>query len=348
MDTCLWAYYFTNEGSAVNIEEGNVEDQKKFLSERLTLETLRSGRDKKAIEQFEQAACGSRIAEYLINDAWEDDENRNTKVYLVKDKITKEIVYYFAINCGIIYSELGGANLSDAEKDPFERYIAAIQDLENGNNPSGHQNDAESRFRIAMEDLIRAANDPDRATYLLGLADDKAVGKQEENERFAKTAEQEHTMNVQDTFPAIDIKFLCRNKNYHPDIKLNFKIGIYIFWEIIVPRLLKIADAVGCRYVYLFAADNSEMNRQKPAMPVMYTQDFDPYADDEDENEEKEDVLQLVSYYQRELKFEPVTEYKILKPRFERTCFTLIQEVDKFSENRESVWAEYSSVNHDS
>ena len=55
-------------------------------------------------------------------------------------------------------------------------------------------------------------------------------------------------------------------------------------------------------------------------------------------------MLRLVDYYQRELKFEFVTKYKILKPHFERTCFTLVQEVEGLQENRESVWLTHLPV----
>lgn len=250
-----------------------IEEQKKYLFERFKLESLCfSEQNQVDVAQFEQATSGNKIAEYLINEAWEDDKARNTKVYLVRDIVTKEIVYYFAINCGILYNEIEEIQLTEAEK--------------------------------------------------------------------------EHTMNVQDTFPAIDIKFLCRNKKYNPGIKLDFRIGVYVFWEIIVPHLLKVSEMVGCKYIYLFASDNSDRSTSKTKEPIMYTPDYDPYADDEEEEREK--VLRLVDYYQKELKFEFVTKYKILKPHFERTCFTLVQEVDGLQENRESVWLTHLPVDDSS
>lgn len=320
-----------------------IEEQKKYLFERLELESLCfSEQNRVDIEQFEQATSGNKIAEYLINEAWEDDKDRNTKVYLVRDKNTREIAYYFAINCGILYSEIEEIQLTEAEKEPFERYIKALQLTKRKNLTSSQQDEANNKYAEAMNDLYVAAGNPDRASYLFSRADDKALIKEEERELFSDTEEKEHTMNVQDTFPAIDIKFLCRNKKYNPGIKLDFKIGVYVFWEIIVPHLLKVAGMVGCKYIYLFAADNSDRNTSKIQEPIMYTPDYDPYADDEEE--EREEVLRLVDYYQRELKFEFVTKYKILKSHFERTCFTLVQEVEGLQENRESVWLTHLPV----
>lgn len=321
-----------------------IEEQKKYLYEKLDLETLCFLEQNKAdIEQFEQATSGNKIAEYLIHEAWKDDKDRNTKVYLVKDKKTNEIVFYFAINCGILYSEIEDVKLTDEEKLPFERYIKALQVTKKKNLSTNQQDDADKKLAEAMDELYDAIGDPDRLSYLFSRAEDKALIKEEESELFSDTEEKEHTMNVQDTFPAIDIKFLCRNKKYNPGIKLDFKLGLYVFWEIIVPHLLKVAEMVGCKYIYLFAADNSDRSTSKNYEPIMYTQDYDPYADDT--KEEKKEILRLVDYYQRELKFEFVTKYKILKPRFERTCFTLVQEVENLQENRESVWLTHLPVN---
>lgn len=313
-----------------------IEEQKKYLFDRLELESLCFSEQNKAdIIEFEQATSGSKIAEYLRNKAWEDDKERNTKVYLVRDKGTKEIVYYFAINCGILYSDIEEVDLRKEEKAPFERYIKAVRMAKRKGLSGSQQDAANNEYVEAMNDLYFVVGDSDRASYLFSRADDKAMTKEEESELFSDTEEAEHTMNVQDTFPAIDIKFLCRNKKYVPKIQLDFRIGVYVFWEMIVPHLLKVAEMVGCKYIYLFAADNSDRNVNKIKAPIMYAPDFDPY---DDEIDEREKILRLVDYYQRELKFEFVTKYKILKPNFERTCFTLVQEVDALQDNRDSVW----------
>ncbi|MBE5906832.1 MAG: hypothetical protein E7277_08635 [Lachnospiraceae bacterium] len=314
-----------------------IEEQKKYLSDRLEIESLcASEQNKRQIEEFEQAESGDVIAKYLKEDAWIDDEERNTKVYIVRDKITKELVYFFAINCGILYSEIESLKLKENEREPFERVIKAIRDAKRKNLTQKQRDKAENEYSAAMENLFEMIDDPDRVSVLLSCAEDKALKKAEESELFSNTEEKEHTMNVDETFPAIDIKFLCRNKKYKLDIQLDFKLGVYVFWELIVPLLLEVAEMVGCKYVYLFAADNSDRTETKKTRPLMYTQDYDPYADEDEE--EQNNVLRLVQYYQNELKFNFVTKYKILKPKYERTCLTLVQEVNKLSENRENVW----------
>lgn len=70
----------------------------------------------------------------------------------------------------------------------------------------------------------------------------------------------------------------------------------------------------------------------------MWTPDYDPYDDEEDDKSEKEKTHTLVNYYINELKFRYVSKYKLLKSHYERHCYTLIQEVDSLQNNRELIW----------
>lgn len=322
----------------------SIEEQKKFLFNRLKTESLRETEEnKEEIKAFVQATKGEKISNYLINNAWDDDCDRNTKVFLVRDQKTKEIVFFFAINCGILFSELNIWNLSQNEKIPFDKYVEAIQKLKTSNLSKEDEEKANEQLSESMGELWEVVQEPDRVSYLLSLAEEKVQQMEEKMEALSETGEGEHTQQVQDTFPAIDIKFLGRNKEYKPEIQLDFKLGVYIFWEIIVPHLLEIAEKVGCKYIYLFAADNTEENEKLVDVSPMWTPDYDPYAD-EDENEvAKEEIHTLVNYYINELKFRYVSKYKILKPHYERRCYTLVQEVESLQSNRESVWQTHTT-----
>lgn len=317
----------------------SIEEQKKFLFDRLKTEPLRKAEENKdAIKAFVQATKGEKISSYLKNNAWDDDCDRNTRVFLVRDQKTKEIVFFFAINCGILFSELNIWNLSQDEKVPFDRYVEAMQRLKTSNLSKEDEEKANEQMSESMGELWEVVQEPDRVSYLLSLAEEKVQLLEEKREALSETGEGEHTQQVQDTFPAIDIKFLGRNKEYKPEIQLDFKLGVYVFWEMIVPHLLEIAEKVGCKYIYLFAADNTDQTQKVVDAPPMWTPDYDPYAY-EDENEvANEEIRTLVNYYINELKFRYVSKYKILKPHYERRCYTLIQDVESLQSNRESVW----------
>ena len=321
----------------------SIEEQKKYLFDNLELENLRfQDKNKDDIKSFSQATKGDVISNYLINKAWNDDEERNTKVFLIRDKKTKEIAFYFAINCGILFSDLNIWSMTPEEKKPFDKYVEAMQLLKKTDLSEEENEKANEQYSNSMGELWEVVEDPDRVSKLLSLAEEKVQILEEKREVFSGSSEAEHVQQVQETFPAIDIKFLGRNGNYNPSIQLDFRLGVYVFWEMIVPHLLEIADKVGCKYIYLFAADNSEMKEENLSEAPMWTPDYDPYSD-EDEKSEKVEIHKLVNYYINELKFRYVTKYKILKPHFERTCFTLVQEVDDLQKNRESVWQSHIS-----
>ena len=103
-----------------------------------------------------------------------------------------------------------------------------------------------------------------------------------------------------------------------------------------MPQILEIAEKVGCKYVYLFAADESENFYEDPKenQEIPWSKGYEP--DDEISRREKE--RKLVDYYTKELKFTYISEYKVLKPDFERGCITLFQKIDDLEINRQSVW----------
>lgn len=317
----------------------SIEEQKKYLFNRLKTEALRkTDENQKDIKSFVQATKGSNISKYLINSAWSDDCNRNTKVFLVRDTKTNEIVFFFAINCGILFSELNLWNLRQEEKAPFDKYVEAMQKLKTSPLSKENEEKANEQMSESMKDLWEVVQEPDRVSYLLSLADEKVQLLEEKAEAFSETGEVEHIQQVQETFPAIDIKFLGKNKEYKPEIQLDFRLGVYIFWEIIVPHLLAVAEMVGCKYIYLFAADNTDQPGNVINTPPMWTPDYDPYEEENQEKAEEEQIHTLVNYYINELKFRYVSKYKILKPHYERRCYTLVQEVESLQSNRESVW----------
>lgn len=315
-----------------------IEEQKKYLKEQLYVQMLRERPENKdEIKNFQQALEGDNIAEYLKNDAWEADCNHDTRVFLIRDKNTHQIVFYFSINCGILFKEISDLELSEDEEIVFWKYVSALKATKDSSLSVSERIVAETEWAEAMDEMSKLIPDPDRISILLSLADDKVLIKEEKQEAIKETGEEKCALPVKETFPAIDIKFLCRNANYKLGIKLDFKLGVYVFWEIIVPHLLKISDMVGCKFIYLFAADNTE-DEQKELKPApLYTQEYDPYADEDDEEDEK-NVKRLVNYYIREFAFKPVADYKIPKPHYERNCYTLVQEVSELEKNRERIW----------
>lgn len=105
-----------------------ISKQKKYLSENLIVESLRMyDSNQEDIKEFFQATRGNTISEYLNTKAWDDDYNNDTRVFLIRDKKTRKIVYYYALNCGILYKDLNTISMTYKEQECVERLIKAMR-----------------------------------------------------------------------------------------------------------------------------------------------------------------------------------------------------------------------------
>lgn len=126
------------------------------------------------------------------------------------------------------------------------------------------------------------------------------------------------SLKVDCCYSAIELQHLCRNELYIPNQEIQIPLGFGIFWEVIVPEILSITQKIGCKYLYLFAADHSENS----------------------------DIKKLVYYYKNAFKFYECDEDEItiVKPEYDRHCYGLVQEISKLRLNQEAIWQEYSDV----
>ncbi len=316
----------------------SIEEQRTFLAGKFYVQMLRDkAENRENIRSFKQALQGDKIANYLIEDAWEEDCNHDTRVFLVRDKETDDIAFYYSINCGILYKEIGDINLDENEVEVYSEYLSAILRAHDRNLSKEDQIRANDDVATALGKFATVIHDSDRITALINLAENQAMETEEKQEAIIQTREEECAFSVKETFPAIDIKFLCRNGDYKVGIHLDFKMGVFVFWEIIVPHILDISNMLGCKFVYLFAADNTEKKESVNYWPKFYSKDYDP---DDDEIIEEEEIVskKLVNYYIHEFKFKPLAGYKVLKPHYERNCYTLFQEVSELEKNRKAIW----------
>ena len=150
----------------------SISKQKKYLSENLIVENLRMyGSNKEDIKEFLQAKSGNILAEYLNNKAWNDDSNNNTKVFLVRDKRTRKIAYYYALNCGILYKELNTIKMSLVERECVEKLVKAIKQSNLEGLSKEEQDAAYELLGDAYALFAVAAEQPEKANPLKHIED---------------------------------------------------------------------------------------------------------------------------------------------------------------------------------
>lgn len=289
---------FSWEGKTINTNERR-EYFRGFKYEVLTTKT----ENRVLIGEFVSKKANNSLETYIkdVNKAWSEDSSGETRVYLIKDK-SDNIALFFSLKCGLLVGE----NLEEKLSDEDQMFVDAVIEVKREKD-----DDAIQKMYEAGESIF--GTDVDR---LFKLADKRLDTKTEATE----IGQSENTINVPNCISAIELRHLCRNENFQIPPDLGVPLGFGLFWEVIVPIITDITKQVGCKYLYLFAADKSE------------------------EREDRE-FKKLISYYKNVLKFSECDEgIKLVKPEYDNHCYGLIQEVAELEYNREAVWHEFSDV----
>lgn len=265
-----------------------------FFSERLTSNI----KNKELISSFKAPNIGSKLENYLHNDAWNDDLEGETKVYLIKDK-DGLLAAFFSLKCGILYDDKEYQKLTGDELEllslVFKEYI---------------QNSPEKHINIHTYCEYYQQMDYYRKEALVHFAEQKSNDFLE----LQKTHDGKYTRRVYKTYSAMEIVHFCKNSCYSYDGAYTNEVlvGAGFFWEQIIPKIQEAVNIVGCKYLYLFAADNSD--------PIK--------------------ARSLTRYYEYAFKFEEIQNLMVLKPDYDRRCQTMIQEVSEIEFNKSLFWSE--------
>lgn len=186
-------------------------------------------RDVRAFENSKNV----NLVDYLMGDAFDDDARNKTACYVVRDG-DGEILCYFSIKCGLLYSEF--EELKKFEK--FKNHKIKLMELEQ------RSDDAQVKEYIEeiREKLKEAKDDIER---LLGKFESMPPNKQ-----------------VAKSFPSVELTHFCVNEAYRKKwrtygFSARNRIGSTMFWHVIVGIAEKIRSLTGCEYLYLFAADST-------------------------------------------------------------------------------------------
>lgn len=259
--------------------------------------------NKELIKEFESINPKDDLQNYIRDNsrAWNDDMNGETRVYLIKDK-AGDIACYFSIKCGLLVGEDLDERLADDERELLELYVNAKKDADE---------EAEKGFYDAINSMF-----PEKADYIFQIA----LKRFERKTEALEINQSESTINVPMCYSAMEVKHLCKNVKYKMPAEVKVPIGFGLFWEKIVPLIEEISNVIGCKYVYIFAADDVRKENDK-------------------------EIQKLVRYYKNDLKFSECGEgLKLIKPDYDNYCYGLVQEVSKLKANRENIWEEFSDV----
>lgn len=255
------------------------------------------------ISEFISKKANNALEAYIRDEgkAWAEDLEGETRVYLVKDK-SGNIALFFSVKCGLLVKE----NLEEKLSDEDQAFVDTLIDVKKSK-------DENSIRQMYDAGLSMYGNEVDR---LFEIADRRLDTKTESTE----IGQSENTINVPNCISAIELRHLCKNESFKVPEEVDIPLGFGIFWEVVVPIIMDITKNVGCKYIYLFAADKTE-------------------------GQNEIEMKKLISHYKNNLKFSECGEdIKFVKPEYDNHCYGLIQCVSKLESNREAIWHEFSDI----
>ena len=274
----------------------NTKDKRSFFQNFYPEILTSSQANRQLIKEFAATDEGKGLEDYLKNKAWDADLEGETKVYLVKDQ-NGSIALFFSIKCGLLYKNYQYENLENDKRDFVNMLMEAML--------RDDKDTLENYYKSEMYDF-------QEMDHLFEIALNRMDIKMENKE----LQDNKYTLKVEECYSAIEIHHFCRNSKYKISEQTGMPLGFGIFWEVIVPLVYDITNRIGCKYLYLFAADQTS----------------------------DEEVKKLVQYYKNELKFSDVEDMMLIKPYYDKGCLGLVQAVSELQNNRNAVWEEFSDV----
>lgn len=249
-------------------------------------------------KRFQAPKYGDALTKYVHEEALKDDRENEEKVYFVIDE-NDVIVCYFSLKCGLLYRP-ENQHFLDEEK---ESLVGMLFD-------AMKKNDDCLLTQYKGSSLLE--NDWDE---LYSAAQNKLAALRE------KEADEGRSMAVFKVHPAIELSHFCRNGMVKTK-PFNIPVGFGVFWRQIVPKIIDISQAIGCKYVYLFAA-NMEKKRK---------------------DDSGEDPRDLITYYHDSLNFRDVQELVMVKPEYDRNCHPMLQRISDLKDVKDSIWEQFEDV----
>lgn len=272
-------------------------EQQEILDSLVCERLSRNPANMREIDQFFNSK-NDKLVERLLNEAYSEDEGDKIAYYLVKDK-EGHILFYFSLKCGQLYDK-------HLDFDLFK----LLGELYDGLLKMKSEPDITPEDSLAIDKILEEI----RSRKGVLKEDLKKITKKNRSIEDFEKVFKDDADKVGATFSGIEIVQFCSNedcldcwKNYG----INQKLGVVVFWQFIVPIIIKIKEWIGCEYLFLFAADDSE-----------------------DEN--------LVNYYKSWLKFESSNERSAATPVYDLTCKFLYQETCSLEEKRDAFFKNFN------
>lgn len=293
--------------------------QEKFLNSFVCERLSSSPENEELVNKFSNHRPNSSgVMERFRHWAFCEDKIGNLAYYAVKYE-GLGLVLLFALRCGEVFKPFN----TTEQKRSIDTY-KQIEEILIAESDSGKICINESTI-ARMQTLLNLSQGDD--PYILEHILEKIKAKKEEGERQLELIDRiredqlvddnKKIQRVNIVYPAVELTYFYTNDANKTKIKELFlannivhPVGEVLFWKFIVPIVQKIPSLVGCEYLFLYAADDSENKT-------------------------------LVNYY-ASLKFEDEDSIGNNKPESDFQCKFMYQTISSLEEKRMNFLANFN------
>lgn len=249
------------------------------------------------------------LVSYLHEKGWSEDLDGSTAFYIIKDSKGNTLLF-FSLKCGALFQHLDEEQIKQ-QKQFLELAKHIIQ------SPS---NEEEREIASLILDKFRSngiiSEDEAKVLMTVKIAKNKkkynAILKALDSDK--ERDPNEHIIRVASTHSGIELVHLCANercKHLWPKHLFPHSLGKVMFWKFIIPIVEDVRKLVGCKYLFLFAADNTV-------------------------------DLTLVNYYQVDLHLDRPNHIGTSKPQYDFNCVFMCQDIDKMVQKRHEFFNNFN------
>lgn len=272
-----------------------------LICERLT---SKAG-NKQLISAFENKT-NPNLADYLKNEAWDEDIRGDVAYYLVKNP-KGEVLFYFSLKCGAMFEDFNEQRMEKEYR--FWKELKGILEQ----SIDGDENFRKVRAIIENLYIGREVKDNDLRDVVKKLS--KPVRhKMDMLLRDRAMDQNKNIVRVSATLSGVELVQFCANdktRQYWKSQNIHQTLGRIIFWTKIVPLIIDIKNLAGCKYVFLFAADASDEGN-------------------------------LMTYYRDSLHFEEPDNLGTNKPFYDLFCKFMCQETCNLLDYQEEFYETFN------
>ena len=282
-----------------------ITDAQTGLLERLCCQRLTSDMFHKDLLPGFVNTQNPNLVEGLNASAWEEDLEGSTAYYIVKSPEGVPL-FFFSLKCGGLYQHLDENQIRERKK----LYEAAKHIL---SNPKDEE---EKKMAVAILEWFRNGGDLSESEIVdsirLDMRQKRKLLEILEDDKLRDP--NKHIIRVANTHSGVELVHFCKNEaaiDVWRKYGIGQPLGKVVYWYFIVPIIQKVREAVGCKYLFLFAADSTEDGT-------------------------------LINYYNVELNLNRPDDIGVSKPIYDFNCVFMCNEIGELLTCREKFFCNFN------